>query len=164
MYPDATHGGLGPLCKWETDTDCEYRVLPVSTIERVCAVVPHVGDDALCPAAWPPDYTRVVHWWVNVHNRDRAGPARGVDWLAGVPEEARRRPAPVQEAMCESCGGLGSTDKNKMYLCDAAGCLRGWHKLCLRAASCGVPRRGESFHCSLHSAAGGDDVTAMRVD
>jgi hypothetical protein len=82
------HGGLGPLCKWETDPDCEYRVLPVSTIERVCAVVPHVGDDAL--AAWPPDYTRVVHWWVNVHNRDRAGPARGVDWLAGVPEDRTR--------------------------------------------------------------------------
>ena len=87
-----------------------------------------------------------------------------VDWLAGVPEEARRRPAPVQEAMCEACGGLGSTDKNKMYLCDAAGCLRGWHKLCLRAASCAVPRRGESFYCSEHSAGGGDDATAMRVD
>ena len=59
LYPDAAHGGLGPLCKWETDPDCEYRVLPVSTVERVCAVVPHVRDDA---AALPLDYAGVVHW------------------------------------------------------------------------------------------------------
>jgi hypothetical protein len=65
----------------------------------------------------------------------------------------------VQACVCACAKGLSSSPHH-----DAAGCLHGWHKLCLRAASCGVPRRGESFYCSEHSDVGGDDVTAMRVD
>ena len=125
--------------------------MPVATLTRVCAVVPHVPDDARRVAADPTDFSDVERWWISPFTRDFAGAARGADWLDGVPAEARSRPAPVLEEMCELCHGTGSASGNKMYLCDWPDrCLWGWHKACLLSQGVRPPRKGDGFYCEAH--------------
>jgi hypothetical protein len=148
-YNGAPHGALGPLCKWDARPQSALRVVPLPALRRVCAVIPHVPQGAVVT---PRDVSAVEYWWVNVHNLDRAGPARGLDWRAGIPPEARVRPAPVLEEMCEHCHGVDSVPNNKMYLCEVEGCLNGWHRACLLADGRRPPRRNAPFYCNTHEA------------
>jgi hypothetical protein len=148
-YNGAPHGALGPLCKWDARPQSALRVVPLPTLRRVCAVIPHVPQGAVVT---PRDVSAVEYWWVNVHNLDRAGPSRGLDWRAGIPPEARVRPAPVLEEMCEHCHGVDSVPNNKMYLCEVEGCLNGWHRACLLADGRRPPRRNAPFYCNTHEA------------
>jgi hypothetical protein len=149
-YTGAPHGALGPLCAWDARPDYALRVVPSSQLQRVCAVIPHVPPGSSVSAA-SLDVSTVQLWWVNVHNLDRAGPSRGLDWQAGIPLAARARPAPVLEEMCELCHGIASVDSNRMYVCEIEGCLNGWHKACLEADGRRAPGRNMPFYCKSHA-------------
>jgi len=149
----ASHGGLGALCSWEQRREHMYRVVPLASVLRVCAVAPHVPYTATGPSQRLCGYEGVDWWWVCPYQRDRAGPARGLDWQRGIAIEARQRPKPVLEVQCMWCGDLVGTADNPLYTCDhePGPCLSGYHKLCLAEIRAPVPRGNQAFYCPLHA-------------
>ena len=131
----------------------QYRVVPVASVLRVCAVAPYIPFSPAERTQRLRGYAAVQWWYVCPYQRDRAGPARGLDWQAGIAPDARKPPQQRREEQCEYCKGLENTQANPMFVCDweHERCLSGWHKRCLLREHLPVPRASQRFYCREHS-------------
>jgi hypothetical protein len=131
----------------------QYRVVPVASVLSVCAVAPYIPFSPAERIQCLRGYAAVQWWYVCPYQRDRAGPARGLDWQAGIAPDARKPPQQRREEQCEYCKGLENTQANRMFVCEweHERCLSGWHKRCLLREQLPVPRASQRFYCREHS-------------